>query len=339
LVIYNVTSKASLSAFGGVIQDDYNRPGGTNSPTPLNFLTGSSATTGPYYLYGILKDISYNYGFGVDYSFSKEVSLFAEYSHEHYYRRMISRSRTPESGGPPSVPNMDNGCGPNSGGFANRGACDSANNDWESTTPEPVDIWTVGADTHLSKKVYFTTYYSLSAGRANTFSRFLGDPVGHPYLPLANDPDRFTLVGTSAAVSYPETTTRQHEVVAVFKYKLSKHLWPKIEYRYQQFDNRDAQTSMMTQYMGCVSPTPISFPTVSPAVAGCPIQVVNNGTIPNPILSTVPVPPPPNSAPNPTPFYPRFVVGDNSAARYLFLGVDQPSYRAHYLAATMEYHF
>jgi hypothetical protein len=33
------------------------------------------------------------------------------------------------------------------------------------------------------------------------------------------------------------------------------------------------------------------------------------------------------------------VVGDVSAARYLFLGADQPSYRAHYLAATLEYHF
>ena len=41
----------------------------------------------------------------------------------------------------------------------------------------------------------------------------------------------------------------------------------------------------------------------------------------------------------PSPFYPFFLVGDTSAARYLFLGADQPSYRAHYLAATVEYHF
>jgi hypothetical protein len=32
-------------------------------------------------------------------------------------------------------------------------------------------------------------------------------------------------------------------------------------------------------------------------------------------------------------------VGDPSAARYLFMGVDQPSYRAQYLAATLEYSF
>ena len=56
-------SKLSFTAFGGTIQDDYNQARGTNSAVPLNFLTGSAATTSPYYLYGILKDISYNYGF------------------------------------------------------------------------------------------------------------------------------------------------------------------------------------------------------------------------------------------------------------------------------------
>jgi len=40
-----------------------------------------------------------------------------------------------------------------------------------------------------------------------------------------------------------------------------------------------------------------------------------------------------------SPFYPGFVVGDPSAARYLFLGVDQPSYHAHTLMATLEYRF
>ena len=40
-----------------------------------------------------------------------------------------------------------------------------------------------------------------------------------------------------------------------------------------------------------------------------------------------------------SPFYPGFVVGDPSAARYLFLGVDQPSYHAHTVMATLEYRF
>jgi hypothetical protein len=40
------------------------------------------------------------------------------------------------------------------------------------------------------------------------------------------------------------------------------------------------------------------------------------------------------------PFYPFFAVGDPSAARYLFFsGVDQSSYHAHTVMATLEYWF
>jgi len=187
----------------------------------------------------------------------------------------------------------------------------------------------VGADTYIGKKAYFTTYYSLSAGHSDTFSRFLGingvDPATGTNCSnsATTAACRFLLVGTSAAVSYPESVSRTHEVVAVFKYKLTNNVMPKFEFRYQQFDNKDFQTSPMTQYLGCMSASPTS------TVAGCPVQVVNSTTSPTPILS-------PNGL---TQFYPYFQVGDNSAARYLFLGVDQPSYHAYYVAATLEFHF
>jgi len=303
LIEYTPLSSLTLSAFGGTIQDDYNQRGNTNSPTALNFLTAGAATTSPYYLYGILKDISYNYGFGADYAFSPRLSLFAEYSHEHYYRRLISRYRTPTSGTQTILTCT---------------GCDTPNNDWESTTPEKVDIWTVGTDTNLSKKAYFSTYYSLSAGLANTFSRFLGDPS------ITTGPNAFLLVGTSAATNYPESVSRQHEVVAIFKYKLTKNLMPKFEFRYQQYDNKDFQTSPMSQYMGCGSAA-----APAAAVPGCPIRMVSSGSVANPVLS-------PNGAIG---FYPYFQVVDTSAARYLFLGVDQPSYHAYYVSATLEFHF
>jgi hypothetical protein len=41
----------------------------------------------------------------------------------------------------------------------------------------------------------------------------------------------------------------------------------------------------------------------------------------------------------PSPFYPGFVVAILRAARYLFLGVDQPSYHAHSVMATLGYRF
>ena len=304
LAEYNVTDKITLSGFGGTLQDDYNRAGGTNSPTPLNFITGTAATAGNYYLYGVQKDISYNYGFDVDYAILPQVSFFAEYSYEKYHKRMITRYRTPASA--PTTILTCNGC-------------DTANNDWESVSREPVNIYTVGTDTHFGKKIFLSAYYSLSAGKANVDSRPLGDPTL-----TAPGPNQFLLTGTNAAVNYPETVNRNHELDVIFKYKLSEHVTPKIEYRYQQWDYKDYQTSPMTQYMGCVSPIP-NGPPVTNAISGCTTPILTSNT-----ASPVGVA---------SPFYPYFVVGDPSAARYLFLGVDQPSYHAHTVVATIEFNF
>jgi MtrB/PioB family decaheme-associated outer membrane protein len=291
-VQYSPTDRLSFSGFGGTMQDDFNHRGGVNSATPLNFIAG---TTYPYYLYGVLKDLSYNAGFDGDFTLTNSVTLFAEYSYERYYKAMTSRYRVP--GGATPTP-LD--CG-----TAGRG-CDSANNDWGSTSREFVHILAGGVDVHFNKKANLNTYYTLSAAKGNVDSRPFGDPT------LLTGPDKFLLTGTNAAVDYPETVSRNHQVVAIFRYKLTKNVTSKVEYRYQQFDSKDYQTSAMTPYMGCVSPLPPGAP-----VPGCT----------NPLLGT------------PSPFYPYFLVGDTSAARYLFLGADQPSYRAHYVAATVEYHF
>jgi len=303
LVEYSPTDKLTLSAFAGTIQDNYNRTG-SNRPTPLNFLTGPAATVGPYYLYGMLKDLSYNYGFDADYALSPQVTLFAEYSYERYHKRMITRYRTPPGTGQDILT-----CA----------GCDSPNNDWESVAQEPVNIYTIGTDTHFGKRIYFSAYYSLSAGKGNVFSRPLGDPT------ITTGTNDFLLTGTNAAVNYPETVNRSHEVVVVFKYKLTENLYPKFEYRYQQWDYKDYQTSPMTQYMGCVSPIPNGPPPPPNAVPGCTTPILTSNT-PNPVGV-------------PSPYYPYFTVGDPSSARYLFLGVDQPSYHAHTFIATLEYRF
>jgi len=289
---FDPTDRLSLSGFAGTLQDNYNHPGGVNSPTPLNFITG---TTTPYYLYGMLKDLSYNAGFDADYVLTNSISLFAEYSYERYDKSMASRYRVPGSGANPTPLDCSN----------TAFGCDSANNDWGSHALDHTHIYSTGVDAHFGKKFYINTYYSLSAAKGNVNSTPFGDPT------ITTGPDKFLLTGTNAAVDYPETTSRNHQVVAIFKYKLTKNLEPKIEYRYQQFDNQDYQTSEMTPYMGCVS-----------GITGTPVPGCTS-----PLIGT------------PSPYYPYFVVGDTSAARYLFLGADQPSYRAHYLAATLEYHF
>lgn len=301
MVQYSPIDRLTISAYGDTTQDNYNRQGGTNSPTPLNFLTGSAETTNPYYLYGLQKDISRDYGFDGDYALTTDITFFAEFSREAYYQRMITRYRTPTTGAQTILTCT---------------GCDSPNNDWESTARSPVNVYSTGLDMYFRHKVSVTTYYTLSAGKGNVNSRYLGNPA------IATGANAFLLTGTNAAVPYPETTDRLHEVGIVLKYKLTDRLSPRFEYRYEQWDNRDYQTSPMTPYMGCVSSPPPSAP-----VAGCTTPILNSSTSPTPL---------PGAA---SPFYPYFVVGDPSAARYLFLGVDQPSYHAHVVIATLEYRF
>lgn len=301
MVQYNVNDRFTITGFAGTLQNNYNLKGGTNSPTALNFLTGAAATTNPYYLYGVLKDLSWNYGFDLDYSLSSQLTVFAEYSYQFYNYRMVSRNRTP----PPAGLTILTCSG-----------CDTANNDWQSTQREPVNIYSAGIDYYPTKKMSISTYYSLSAGNAYVNSRFLGDPT------ITTGANQFLLTGTNAAVNYPSTVNRTHEVGFLLKYRLTERFTPRFEYRYQQWDNRDYQTTVMTPYMGCVSPPPPSA-----VVPGCTNPILNSSTSPTPLPGAL------------SPFYPGFVVGDPSAARYLFLGVDQPSYHAHIIMATLEYRF
>lgn len=335
LVHYNATDKLSLSGSFTTIQDDYNRPGGTNSATPLNFLTGSSATTNPYYLYGMLKDISFNYTFDANYAIAPQVSFFAEYSREKYHRTMASRNRSPES---TTLSANPNGCGISSNGLAFQGPCDSANNDWYSAARDVVDVLATGVDLYLGQKVYVTTYYSLAATKGQVFTRALGtQPANFLTQPTRRDgtdtgvspEDRFIMTTTGSATDYPDTVNRTHEFVTLFKFKINKNISPKLEYRYQQFDYHDYQTSPMTPYVGCVATTGIpaaggagGSPSVAAVAAtGCPVF--------GPTAATS----------FPIPFYPFSAVGDTAAARYYFLGVDQPSYKAHHFSASIEYRF
>ena len=116
-------------------------------------------------------------------------------------------------------------------------------------------------------------------------------PLGDPTI-TAPGPNLFALNGTNAATPYPMTVNRTHEVALVLKYKLTNSLTPRLEYRYQQWDNRDYQTSVMTPYMSCVSPIP-NGPPVTNSVPGCTTPILTTNT-PNPVGV-------------PSPFYPGFV--------------------------------
>ncbi|HSC77652.1 MAG TPA: MtrB/PioB family outer membrane beta-barrel protein [Candidatus Acidoferrales bacterium] len=335
LVEYSPSDKLTFTGSFSTTQDDFNRRGGTNSATPLNFLTGSAATLAPYYLYGVLTDLTYNYTFDANYAPRPEVSFFAEYSHERYHRTMTSRYRAPES---TTLSSNPNGCGSSSNGLAFQGPCDSANNDWFSRARDFVDVWTAGLDLFLGRKVYVTAYYSLAAAKSHIFNRALGtQPANFLTQPTRRDGtdtgvspvDRFVMTTTSSATDYPQSFNRAHEATLIFKYKLRDNIMPKLEYTYQQVDDKDFQTGAMTPFMGCVATTgvpamggPGGSPSISATNApGCPVFG------PTPASSI------------PSEFYPGSLVGDTSAARYFFLGVDKPSYRTHRIAASIVYTF
>jgi Putative outer membrane beta-barrel porin, MtrB/PioB len=152
----------------------------------------------------------------------------------------------------------------------------------------------------LSKRNYLTTYYSLSAGTGVNHSKALGTaamyaPGGQFYVPAQGAVPASKFLVTTV-LNYPQTTTRLHEVGAVFKFKLTRNLVPKFEYRLQQYDSQDFQTSPMNPYMGISNPGAVNV-------------------------------------------WPFLNIFDASAARFLFLGADQPSYRAHTATASLEYHF
>src|SRR5207244_10046333 len=141
--------------------------------------------------------------FDTTYAFSPALSAFVEYTHENYYKRMVSRNRTPTSG---------------TATILTCAGCDSPNNDWESTTRDVFDTYAVGLDFFIAKRFWFSPYYSLADGKGNVFSRALGDPR------IITGPNAFVLTGGSTPEDSPQTATRIDEMSAVFKYKLTAHL-------------------------------------------------------------------------------------------------------------------
>jgi len=278
---YSPLDALTLTGFFGTTQDNYNVRDNSLNGTAYGALAG----TIPYYSYGLLKDVGTNYGLGFDWAANKQFSIFGEYMRENYRNNMVSRQR-----------NVNTVAGKELFDTAS----DSPGNDWASGNRDVIDTYSTGIDMYLSKKVFITSYYSLSAGKGLNQTTALGNAAmyapGGQYYVAAQGAIPASKFLVTTVLNYPKTTTRLHEIGAVFKVKLTRNLVPKFEYRLQQYDSNDFQTSPMNPFMGISNPGGVSF-------------------------------------------YPYINVFDASSARFLFLGADQPSYRAHTAAASLEYHF
>ena len=115
-----------------------------------------------------------------------------------------------------------------------------------------IDTYTVGTDLALHKKFDVSLYYSLAASKGNTFSDGVNCQIGNgPNDTCRNSFTNWRLdTATNRAVtlSFPQTESRLHEANVIVKYKWRENLSPKFEYRYQRFDYKDFQTSVMNPY-------------------------------------------------------------------------------------------
>lgn len=251
LAQYDLTDRLSVSAFYRTVQDDLNRRNRLTSLTPLGDPSLITITTvrptpiyGPYYVYGLLKGLVWNWGGDFDFMLNKNTSLFAEYTRERLVERQVSRQRSKNTAsqvGCPAPPTADANA---------RADCDPIN-DWMTLERDIIDTYTVGTDLTFNR-LNLSLYYTLAASKGNTFSDGINCQIGNgpndtcrtsfPNWKLDNATNR------AVTLSFPETVSRLHEANVIVKFKLNETLSPKLEYRYQRFDYRDFQTSVMNPY-------------------------------------------------------------------------------------------
>jgi hypothetical protein len=261
---YDVTGRLSISGFFVTTQDNFNRRDKLTSLLPLGDpslvtlgTTGVRPTPiyGPYYVYGPLNYIGWNVGADFDYLLGENVTFFGEYSRERITNRLVSRQRSANTASQVGCP------APAGAPIARVRDCDPSN-DWMMSSKDIVDAYYVGTDLTVHKKVNVSLYYSLAASKGTMLSDGVNCQVGNgpnPYC-RTNFPN-WTLDSSTTPVvtfNFPENVTRLHEATAVAKFKLTDNLIPKFEYRYQRFDYKDFQTSVMNPnaYVGpVVDPT------------------------------------------------------------------------------------
>ena len=252
LAQYDLTDRLSVSGFFRTVQDDFNRKNRLTSTTPLGDQSLITISTlrptpiyGPYYVYGLLKDLSWNWGADFDFMLHKNVTLFGEYTRERLTERQVSRQRS-------SSQATQVGCPPPANATANQKAdCDPIN-DWMTFERDIIDTYTMGTDLALHKRLNVSLYYSLAASKGNTFSDGVNCQIGQgPNDTCRNSFTNWRLdsaTNRAFTLNFPETVSRLHEANVIVKYKLTESLSPKFEYRYQRFNYQDFQTSVMNPY-------------------------------------------------------------------------------------------
>lgn len=167
--------------------------------------------------YGLLGDTNYSATIDLSYSPSPDWFAYAEYTRDNYDYDQRSRQRTSTN--------------------------DSANNDWATDIQDRINTYGAGlTGSFASGRVTFDAFYTLSDATGSIRTRALGMPGAPNFL-------------VRTAEDYPNTTARFHQAVGSIRFEVTENLYPRIEYRYENYSRADFQIDGIAPYMGNVDPS------------------------------------------------------------------------------------
>ena len=314
LLQWDATQRLSLSAFWGTLQDNFNVRDAVNSLTPLGnaantpvLVAGTTPTPiyGAYYAYGLLNSIGRNYGFNANYALSKNVVLFAEYVREKNNGVIVQG----KGGNPNPNPQTVVGCYP---------SCDAIN-DFLTVNKDVVNSYYGGADITVSKKLDVSVYYSLSLAQSFVNSDGVNCQIGNT--PTGYCFSHFGDWNLETGVG------RTWNALTGAVTAAGTLATPALTWSYPQNVNRIHEVGATARFKLTQNLIP-KFQYIFRQNANNDWQtgVMNPycfaGTTNTCFAGSV-------ADPN----------GTSALQKLMFLGADQPSYRAHIFTATLEYHF
>ena len=297
---WDPTQRLSLSAFFGTLQDNFNLRNSVNSLTPL----GNASNT-PVILAGSKATPIYGpyYAYGLLNNIGRNYGFNANYAVSPNVTLFAEYAREKNTGVIMQGRNGNPaGCFP---------SCDAIN-DFMTSMKDVANSYYTGGDFTVSKKLDLSLYYSLSLAQSFVYSdgvncQITGNPTGYCFNRFADwnletgNPARTWNANTGAMLT-PGTL-----------------LQPALTWSYPQEVNRVHELGVIAK----IKLTDNLIPKFQYNFR----QFANNdwqtGVI-NP-LSFV------GTTADPS--------GTSALQKLLFLGADQPSYRAHVFTATIEYHF
>ncbi len=338
---WDPTQKLGITAFWGTLQDNFNQKGGVNSLVNIGdasispvwpAFAGTKPTPiyGPYYAYGVLNNIGRNYGVNANYALTPNVVLFAEYAREKNTGVMVQgRAYTSvcvPTGSGFTIPIADH--------FANGGIIYSGNNPATGlpayTTPrdcdpindvlnaskDVVNSYYGGMDITATKKLDISLYYNLSAGQSFLFADGVNCQIGsngpnsYCFDHFANwKLDNLTSNDSSATPRFYQAVGAPGAGGLGFPQVVNRIHEVGTIARFKLTDNLIPKIQYIYRQNDYkdwqTMVNPYSF-------TGLPYSFASAATDP---------------------------AGVSALQKMLWLGADQPSYRAHIISVTLEYHF